>query len=273
VGPAVRHRGGAPPGRGRLRRPRQQLLAHPTPRPPDPQGGLSGSSSGRSGMIKLARHLSKKPGAVHLEPVERHQNTGQEQVCPVRRLRRLQPHRTGRGCRPPRVRLARRPSVPGDDGHRDRSMVCGGDGRDPLVGYHQLDQFHEMAGRLGLHGLFVQRRGVIECRGVGERGRTEAGPRSVPPRRHGPALGGEGSFPRALVGRHRVNQECRHSRTAALRTAPVASEPRRFPRIASAPACRCRAPNEDGGLSRSPPTVTAVPSFRWRHFVGQRRGS
>lgn len=31
-------------------------------------------------------------------------------------------------------------------------------------------------------------------------------PRSVPPRRHGPALGGERSFPRALVGRHRVNQ-------------------------------------------------------------------
>ena len=65
VGPAARHCGGAPPGRGRLRRPLQQLLAHPTPRPPDPQGGISGSTSDRSGMIKLARHLSKKPGAVH----------------------------------------------------------------------------------------------------------------------------------------------------------------------------------------------------------------
>jgi hypothetical protein len=48
---------------------------------------------------------------------------------------------------------------------------------------------------------------------------------------------------------------CRHSRTAALRTAPAASAPRRSWRIAS------------------PPTVTAVPSFRWRRSAGQRRGS
>jgi hypothetical protein len=33
-------------------------------RPPDPEGGLSGSTSGSGGMIRLARHLSKKPGAV-----------------------------------------------------------------------------------------------------------------------------------------------------------------------------------------------------------------
>jgi hypothetical protein len=231
------------------------LGAHSVPRPAPSVGSRPVARTMRTSMQRIPvrpwlrqgphpcphrrRSPALRPGTGRAPP-----NTGQEQVCPVRCLRRLQPHRTGRGCRPPRVRLARRPSVPGDDGHRDRSMVCVGDGRDPLVGYHQLDQFHEMAGRLGLHGLFVQRRGVIECRGVGERGRTEAGPRSVPPRRHGPALGGEGSFPRALVGRHRVNQGCRHSRTAALRTAPVASAPRRFPRIASAPACRCRAPNE-----------------------------
>jgi hypothetical protein len=39
-------------------------VADPATRPPDSKGGLSGSSSNRSGMIKLARHLSKKPGAV-----------------------------------------------------------------------------------------------------------------------------------------------------------------------------------------------------------------
>jgi hypothetical protein len=37
VGPAVRHRVGAPPGPGRLRRPLQQLLAHSAPQLPDSQ--------------------------------------------------------------------------------------------------------------------------------------------------------------------------------------------------------------------------------------------
>jgi hypothetical protein len=32
--------------------------------------GTTGSSSGSSGMIKLARHLSKKPGAVHAHLLE-----------------------------------------------------------------------------------------------------------------------------------------------------------------------------------------------------------
>jgi transposase InsO family protein len=50
-GPAARHHRRAPPGRNRLRRPLQQLLAHPATRPPDPEGGISGSSTSDSGMI------------------------------------------------------------------------------------------------------------------------------------------------------------------------------------------------------------------------------
>ena len=75
VGPAARHHRPATPSRGRLRRALQHLLADPTARPPDPQGGLSDSSSGSSGMIKLARHLSKKPGAAHSLAVDAMQHS------------------------------------------------------------------------------------------------------------------------------------------------------------------------------------------------------
>lgn len=156
------------------------LGAHPVPRPAPSVGSRPVARTMRTSMQRILRpwlrqgphpcpHRRRspalRPGTGRAPP-----NTGQEQVCPVRRLRRLQPHRTGRGCRPPRVRLARRLSVPRRRRPSGPIHGCVGDGRDPLVGYHQLDQFHEMAGRLGLHGLFVQRRGVMECRGVGERG-------------------------------------------------------------------------------------------------------
>ena len=61
-GRTARHHRPATPSRGRLRRPLQHLVADPATRPRDPQGGLSGSTSTSSGMIKLTRHLSKKPG-------------------------------------------------------------------------------------------------------------------------------------------------------------------------------------------------------------------
>jgi putative transposase len=51
LGRATRHHRPAPPGRQRLRRPLQHLVADPAARPPDPQGGLSDSTSSDSGMI------------------------------------------------------------------------------------------------------------------------------------------------------------------------------------------------------------------------------
>ena len=52
VGPAVRHRGGAPSGRGQLRRPLQHLVAHPTPRSPHSKGGLPGGTISLSSMTR-----------------------------------------------------------------------------------------------------------------------------------------------------------------------------------------------------------------------------
>jgi len=78
VGGAARHHRPATPSRQQLRRPLQQLVADPATRPPDSQGGVSGSSSGSSGMINLAQQSVQETGrwSVHVPRVATSMDTG-----------------------------------------------------------------------------------------------------------------------------------------------------------------------------------------------------